>query len=268
MSYADWDGHTDLARNVRRLLAHDDRPLEERERLLQLIGTFVGLPVPTDPFRLYPRYGVLKQQLISAAYGADFEALEEAFLTLYCHVHGHEAPYTAEERRRVDETGGYWCHAGGISPLLKAGPFIDADTVSGDFGAGNGLQGLLLQKLSSHRRTVQIEISSRMVEAGKHLQRWLSIPGDRVVWRVEDVLGASPAEMSFVYLYRPVRPEGEGRRFYESFAAELARSRRPQVIFSIADCLRGFVTEEFEVFYCDGHLTCFRRRLGEASRCR
>ena len=43
------------------------------------------------------------------------------------------------------------------------------------------------------------------------------------------------------------------------FAAELAESGSPVVIFSIADCLRDFLPEEFEVFYGDGHLTCFRR---------
>ena len=31
------------------------------------------------------------------------------------------------------------------------------------------------------------------------------------------------------------------------------------VIFSIADCLRGFLPEGFEEFYNDGHLTCYRR---------
>jgi SAM-dependent methyltransferase len=202
----------------------------------------------------------LREVFLAAVSGTDFEALEEAFLALYCHLHGHEAPYTAVERRRVDETGGYWSHAGGLSPVLKAPPFIHDDTVLGDFGAGNGLQGLLIQKLRPHRLTVQIEISSRMVEAGRALAQWLSVPGERIRWIVGDVLDHEPEGMDFVYLYRPVRPEGEGRRFYERFAAALARSApRPVVIFSVADCLAGFLGPGFTAFHADGHLTCWRR---------
>jgi hypothetical protein len=218
-----------------------------------------GRDPPPDPVGLFPRYAELRETLRETLGGDDGEAVEEAFLTLYAHLHGHEAPYTPEERRRVDETRGYWCHAGGLSPVLKAGPCIRPDTVLGDFGAGNGLQGLLMQVLDPHRLTVQIEISSRMVESGRALQGWLGIPAERVDWRVGDVLEASPRGMDFVYLYRPVRPVGEGRVFYERFAAELAAEARPVVIFSIADCLREFLPAAFEVFYTDGHLTCYRR---------
>ena len=102
--------------------------------------------------------------------------MEEAFLTLYAHLHMHEARYTPDERGRMDEAGGYWAHAGGLSPILEAAPWIRPNTVSADLGAGNGLQGLLLQILYPHRKTIQIEISSNMVELGKQLQAWLGIP--------------------------------------------------------------------------------------------
>ena len=125
---------------------------------------------------------------------------------------------------------------------------------------------VLLYELSLSERSAPFtqvlrvsEISSRMVEAGRALQSWLGIGSERVEWVVGDVLDASPTGMDFVYLYRPVRPTGEGRRFYERFAAELGASARPVVIFSIADCLRDFLPPEFEVFYSDGHLTCYRR---------
>ncbi len=194
--------------------------------------------------------------------GEEWDPIEEAFLELYCHLHMYEAPYTADERRRVDETGGYWCHAGGLSPVLKASRWIGPGTVTADFGAGNGLQGLLLQKLYPHARTVQIEISSRMTAIGRSLQEWLGIERDRVEWIVDDVCNVSPDGLDFIYLYRPVRPDGEGRKFYERFAAGLARSTEPVVIFSIADCLGPFLPAAFERFYTDGHLTCYRRRTG------
>lgn len=242
------------------------RPTDETEQLIRLMRLFLELPPPPDPFDLMPRFVQLRNDFASAAEGSDGEALEEAFLELYCHVHGHEAPYTEDERRRVDQVGGYWCHAGGLSPILKAGPFISENTVSADFGAGNGLQGLLLQKLYPHRKTVQIEISSRMVKAGQRLQEWLEIPSCRVDWIIGDVLGTSSRGVDFIYLYRPVRPEGEGAKFYRKLASELAQSSRRVVIFSIADCLRDYLSPEYEVFYGDGHLTCFRRRGRRASQ--
>jgi hypothetical protein len=247
-----------LAARLRGLLRDDGRPEEERERLVRLMLLLADLGPPPDLESVFPRYPMLRERFLEAARGGDGERLEEAFLELYCHLHLHEAPYTPEERRRVDETGGYWCHAGGLSPILKAGPWIRPETVSADFGAGNGLQGLLLQVLYPHDRTRQVEISSQSVEIGKRLQSWLGIPSQRVEWVVDDVLQVSPRGVDFLYLYRPVHPEGEGRRFYERFASDLEGAPRQVVIFSIADCLRSFLSPRFEVFYSDGHLTCFR----------
>jgi hypothetical protein len=249
-----------MAGRLRHLPACDGYSRQEAERLASLIRLFAELPEPPDPFGLYPRYSELRERLLASIESENAEALEEAFLLLYAHVHGYEVPYTPDERSRVAETGGYLSHVGGISPILKAAPYIGPDTVSGDFGAGNGLQGLLIQKLTPHAKTVQIEISSRMVEAGRLLQGWLGIPGERVDWIVGNVSETSPTGMDFVYLYRPVRPTGAGEAFYRSFAAQLAASPGPVVVFSIADCLQPHLSSEFEVFYCDGHLTCFRRR--------
>jgi hypothetical protein len=246
---------------LRDLLADDGRPEDERERLIRLMLLFAQRPMPEGLGDFAPDHGTLRDRFVATLDGADGEAAEEAFLTLYAHVHGHEAPYTEEERRRVDETGGYWCHAGGLSPVLKAGPWIRPDTVLGDFGAGNGLQGLLMQWLHPHRLTIQIEISQKMIEIGRRLQAWLDIPEDRVEWVCGDVLDASPAGMDFIYIYRPVRPVGEGLKFYEKFGAELARTTHPVVIFSIADCLGPFLPDHFDVIHGDGHLTCYRRSM-------
>jgi hypothetical protein len=119
-----------------------------------------------------------------------------------------------------------------------------------------------MQKLAPHARTIQVEISSRMVEIGRQLQRWLAVPEDRVEWVVGDVLTVEASGMDFIYLYRPVRPVGNGRAFYERLASTLERRATPAVVFSIADCLREFLSARFEVFYGDGHLTCIRGPLG------
>lgn len=241
------------------LFENDGREPREREDLFRLFDLVADLPPPPDSGRFFPRFDRLKERFLQTLDDRNWENVEEAFLELYCHLHMHEAPYTREERRRVSETGGYWCHAGGLSPLLKAGPWIDPGTVLADLGAGNGLQGLLFQKLHPHARTVQVEISSRMVAIGRDLQAWLDIAEEKVEWVVDDVCNVSIRGFDFIYLYRPVRPEGEGLRFYERFTAELSGSGRGAVIFSIADCLAPFLPPGYEAFYSDGHLTCYRR---------
>jgi hypothetical protein len=243
----------------------DDRPAAERDRLVRLMALFAALQPPPDAGDHFPKYAKLQREFRDSFASSDPEQIEERLLDLYAHLHMHEAPYTPEERRRLDATGGYWSHAGGLSPILKAGDWLRPDSVSADLGAGNGLQGLLFQKLYPHRRTVQVEISSRMVEIGKQLQRWLKIPESRVEWLVGDVMSASVEGIDFLYLYRPVRPHGPGREFYGRIAAELDASDRGLVIFSIADCLRDFLSPRFEVFYSDGHLTCFRKTPSPSS---
>jgi hypothetical protein len=231
----------------------------EHERLIHLMVRLAGLGSPPDRFGCFPRYDELMDRFLGAVERGVAPDIEERFLEVYAHLHMNEAPYTADERLQVDRSGGYWCHAGGLSPILKAGEWIRTGSVTADLGAGNGLQAMLLQTLYPHRRSHLIEISNRMAEIGHDLQQWLQIPADRLTWRVEDILDAPTPEVDFLYLYRPVRPEGPGRAYYERLAGELEGFSRPVVVFSIADCLGGFLSERFHVFYTDGHLTCFQR---------
>ena len=249
---------TDQSNRLLQLFAADERSGAELERMVELMQLLGELPPPPDPGGHFPRFAGLQEVLGRAMTGDDADALEEAFLELYTHLHMHESPYSKEERARMDETGGYWTHAGGISPIVKAAPHIHPDTVSADYGAGNGLQGLLLQKLYPHRKTIQIEISSQAIAIGRRLQRWLDIDEQCVEWIAGDVLDYSPVDVDFIYLYRPVRPEGEGIRFYRTLARTVSVSPTEVTIFSIADCLRDFLPPDFERFYHDGHLSCFR----------
>jgi hypothetical protein len=251
----------ELEERLRKVLVDVCPDAAERARLAQLMALFANLPPPPDSGGHLDRYPELHERFLASLVHGDSDLIDDSFLDLYAHIHMHEAPYTSDERRQVDESGGYWCHAGGLSPILKAGTWLNPGSVSMDLGAGNGLQGLLLQKLYPHARTIQVEISSQMVRIGRGLQRWLEIPGDRVEWVVSDVRTASVEGVDFLYLYRPVRPDGPGGSFYIRLAAELDASSRDVVIFSIADCLRDFLSPRFEAFYSDGHLTCFRRRI-------
>ncbi len=241
------------------LLPADDRSADEQRRLIGLMNLFASLREPPDARRCFPRYSELRESFLEASHGRDGEDLEERFLEFYAHLHMHEAPYTRRERRRVDATGGYWSHAGGLSPILKAGRWIRPETRSVDLGAGNGLQALLMQQMHPHVQTCQIEISSSMVEIGRGLQGWLGIPRDRVEWRTDDVLETPLGGWDFVYLYRPVRPQGPGAGFYRRLADSLASEPGEVIVFSIADCLGDFLPETFDRFYTDGHLTCYRK---------
>jgi hypothetical protein len=174
-----------------RRLSATGRDPGEADRLARLVLRFLILPSPPNGATHFPRYGELQRTLETAVLGGTGEAIEDAFLELYAHLHMNEAPYTSDERRQMDEAGGYWNHAGGLSPILKAERWINEDTVSADFGAGNGLQAFLLQVLYPHAKTVQIEISSKMRDIGEGLREWLGIAGDRVDWIIDDVLNVS-----------------------------------------------------------------------------
>lgn len=250
---------TSLDTQIDTLVGSLDYPEKERIHLVRLMALFAELPSPPDPGDHYPEYDDLKERFIDCIDGDNAEALEESFLTLYAHLHMHEARYTPEEREQMDLAGGYWSHAGGLSPILKAGEWISPATVCADLGAGNGLQGLLFQYLFPHQLTIQYEISSDMVSVGQGLQEWIGISEDRVEWMVGDVCDQVFEDIDFYYLYRPVRPDTErGEAFYENLAEMLDWGGRPVIIFSIADCLKQFLSRRFNVFYSDGHLTCFR----------
>lgn len=250
--------NTSAELDLARRLGSEGRGPGEADRLARLILLFLILPNPPDYSTNFPRFVELRSRLESIIATGSADELEEAFLELYAHLHMNEAPYTTEERRQMDRAGGYWNHAGGLSPILKAEPWINDDTVSADFGAGNGLQSLLMQVLYPHARTVQIEISARMAEIGEGLRKWLGVAPERVEWNVDDVLNVPAIGYDFIYLYRPVRPKGPGRDFYTRFAREVESEEKPPIIFSIADCLRDVLSDRYEVFYGDGHLTCFK----------
>ena len=52
-------------------------------------------------------------------------------------------------------------------------------------------------------------------------RKWLGVASDQVEWIVDDVLNVPATGYDFIYLYRPVPPEGPGRDFYTRFAREV-----------------------------------------------
>ncbi len=198
-------------------------------------------------------------RFLTALDSGDPSDMERTLVELYGRLHSAGAKYSKEELHALKARSGYSCISGGIAPLVKAEPFITPEAVVADLGAGNGLQGLLLQRIRPHRRTLQIEISSEMIRVGRILQEVLDIGNDRVEWIRKDIADACFDMADFIYLYRPVRPQGSGAGVYEAIGRRLTACKKNHIIFSVADCLGQFLDESFSVLYSDGHLTCFVR---------
>src|SRR4030066_2086496 len=136
--------------------------------------------------------------LRNALKDADFNALENPLLDLYIRLHRAGSVYSPCERDLLLKRKGYTCHPGGLSPLIKAVEFIRPDSIIADLGAGNGLQGLLLQDICPHRKTIQIEISSELIRVGRIFQQALGISADRVEWVHDDIIHASIEAADFI----------------------------------------------------------------------
>jgi 16S rRNA G527 N7-methylase RsmG len=201
------------------------------------------------------------KNFITEKENGDLTSQEYALLRLYARLHIAGSAYSQTEIELFKKRNAYSCHPGGLSPLILAEQFIKPGSVVADLGAGNGLQGLLLQCLYPHRRTLQIELSSKLIRVGRIFQNILGISNDRIEWVHDDIVNVSLDAVDFIYLYRPVRPLEGGKEVYNAIANKLALINKPLVVFSVADCLSEFLDERFSVFYSDGQLTCFSYKI-------
>lgn len=187
----------------------------------------------------------------------DSTLLEYALVNLYTHLHGTGSKYSPSEKELLKKRSGYSSYPGGLSPIIMAKQYIRPESIVADLGAGNGLQGLLLQRIYPHRRTLQIELSAEMIRIGRIFQKALAISTDSIEWIHDDIVNVSIEDADFIYIYRPSRPLDSGNELYQAIAYKLAAINKPLVIFSVADCLAKFLDKSFSIFYTDGHLTCF-----------
>jgi len=226
---------------------------------------FRGLCRNTEFISNYPQCRKAGDGLGPALSSGQTDDLEHEVVRFYCLLHSADVQYSPEELSRLHDGGGYWCYAGGLDPLYRAGGFISEECRSVDLGAGNGLQGMLLQYLYPHRLTTQVELSGRMVCQGQKLRDWMGLSAERFEWIHGDIADVSPERFDFIYMYLPVRNDGRGSLFYSRFAKDLESVSHPMVIFSIADCFRSFAPTSFQVLHSDGHLTCYSNRQPEAA---
>ena len=194
---------------------------------------------------------------IAAMEEGDSTLLEYALVNLYTNLHSAGSKYSMSEKELLKKRSGYLSYPGGLSPIIMAKQYIRPESIVADLGAGNGLQGLLLQRIYPHRRTIQIELSAEMIRIGRIFQQALGITTDRIEWIHDDIVNVSIGDADFIYIYRPARPLDSGNELYQAIAHKLAAINKPLVIISVADCLAKFLDKRFSIFYTDGHLTCF-----------
>lgn len=196
---------------------------------------------------------------VQAREGEDAEAREFALIELYGRLHRAGATYTERENRVLEGCRGIGNQPGGIAPVLMAARIIGAQSVVADLGAGNGLQGLLLERLRPHAGTLQIELSSEMTRTGRIFQEAMGIARDKVRWINRDMADVPLDGVDFVYIHRPAKPLGSGNLLYRKIADKLSAAQGPVTVLSIADCLGRFLGGEFSVHYENDLLTCFVR---------
>jgi len=191
----------------------------------------------------------------------DISEKESPLLEIYLRLHALGWSYSHDEETALAKARGNTNIPGGLAPLVLAGEFIQPGTILADLGAGNGLQGLLMQYLYPHQRTILIELSSSMIETGKRFQKILGIPDEKVLWMREDIKKSDFSEVDLVYLYRPARPHGEGNALYQYIADQLYRIPKPVVVISVADCFGRFLDAAFTVVFESEHISVFQKYL-------
>ncbi len=196
-------------------------------------------------------------EIYAARQKCNIEDQELAVINLYLALHSAGAGYNPEEQQNFEASKGIQCLPGGILPLVLSCQLMDSHSVVADLGCGNGLQGLLLQTLIPHRKTIQVELSGSMLSMGKLYQKALDLDERIVEWRHGDICTADLSGVDLIYMYRPVRPTGPGAVFYRSLAEKLSSLQQPVTVISVADCLKDFLGKDFFTLYHNDYLTIF-----------
>ena len=207
--------------------------------------------------KLVPQVADRLEALYSARHTGNTDKREDELLDLYLLLHGAGSEYEPEEMNSFRASQGIACLPGGILPLILCSWFINPWSTVSDLGCGNGLQGLLLQVLFPHRKTVQVELSGNLISTGKLYQHILGLDSEEISWFHKDIADMDLSDIDLIYMYRPVRPSGAGAEVYRKIAEQLSRLPHTVTIISMADCLNAFLGNEFSICYRNDFLTIF-----------
>jgi 16S rRNA G1207 methylase RsmC len=126
-----------------------------------------------------------------------------------------------------------------------------------DLGCGNGLQGILLKMVAPHKKTRQIELSKKYLETGNIFVEALGLDKPGFSFENNDIGAVDVSDADFIYMYRPARPMGEGKLFYENLAEKFSRIKKNFYLLSVADCFEPFIKSKYIKIYSNDFLSIF-----------
>ena len=252
------DLNPDLTRNLGSLAEAVINNLFNVPEALVLEGALVRIASDAEVVRSFPDVSKPLDEYRQAESRNDPAQRECALLELYLCLHALGSEYSELEHEKLRQAEGISNLPGGMFPIVAASRLLGPDNACMDLGAGNGLQGLLLQSLLPHRKTSQVELSGKMIEAGKMFQRALGINADRVEWICGDIASQDLAGVDLLYMYRPLKPYGKGIELYEEVARRLSALDTEVTVLSVADCLGKFLNKDFNLIYSNEFFSCYR----------
>lgn len=227
------------------------------EKVQQIEAVLIKLASDPRVLRLDSKIGACVEDLLNSISSNDNEQREASLIDLYLCLHKAGASYNQCEQRLMDEKKGLKWLPGGIMPVVFASYIMKPQFTFVDLGAGNGLQGLMLQYISPHRLTRQIELSGSHLNTGRIYRKVLGIHETQVSFENADIFDSSFYGVDVFYMYRPARPMGEGINIYKNINAKLLALKNPFFLISVADCFEPFITMDYKVVYSNEFLKIF-----------
>jgi hypothetical protein len=229
----------------------NEKMILEFENVLIKIASFGAV------YNICPDSVLLKNQLLYAKKNNDTDKRESLLIELYLALHKAGAGYSRSENKVLENKKGLKWLPGGLMPLVFASFIIKPGDVFIDLGCGNGLQGILLKMVAPHKKTRQIELSKKYLETGNIFVEALGLDKPGFSFENNDIGAVDVSDADFIYMYRPARPMGEGKLFYENLAEKFSRIKKNFYLLSVADCFEPFIKSKYIKIYSNDFLSIF-----------
>ncbi|MDY0132041.1 MAG: methyltransferase [Desulforegulaceae bacterium] len=229
----------------------------EEEKILRIEEVLIKLSFEESVFSKIKEAQEIGFELIKAQKAKDIEKREMLLINLYLLFHKYGAGYSFEEEKFMEKSKGLKWLPGGLMPLVLGSYLMKPEYEFCDLGCGNGFQGILMQALSPHSKTRQVEISKNYLEAGRIFLKPLKIDKEKISFENTDISNFKMKETDFVYMYRPSRPMGEGAQLYRNLSNRFYLNKKSFYLLSVADCFEPFIKGDYEKIYQNEYLSIF-----------
>ncbi|PID78457.1 MAG: hypothetical protein CSA42_00315 [Gammaproteobacteria bacterium] len=199
----------------------------------------------------------LAEKLSQVQNQQNFEERETLLIDLYLLLHKFGCGYSDMEQNFISEKKGIKWLPGGIMPIILTSYLMNEDYVFADLGAGNGLQGLILQSISPHKKTRLIEISESHLMAGRAYAKALGFNNESILFENNDILSSDFKDIDIFYMYRPARPMNGGKNFYIRLSEKFEQMEKEFFLVSVADCFEPFIKQDCLTVYSNEFMKVF-----------